>query len=353
MEDYYMKKINKYFLLAGVIFTVLLDTSTIIAKEKNDTLKTSSTTMESNNIKPNATENESLKMDRIKDSSIKIDTKSTGDNPNSNNNEMISLKIEKSNVPPFKSIENMILYAQKNYNIYDSLKVYFNLMDDNGVTAYYQIKKDGKTYYLVFYGDKAYKIESSSDYTDSLITSAFYSPSYEKLNEVILSKDNAVANLSKEYSFYKNSGEIEITQNGVNLKFNAIISDIEYNPTLECNHLIEVKNSDGETLIRQTLFAGSNYDMYVKVLDLNQDGYMDLQLLKAEGARNSMYDLYVYDKDKNIFVKVDIGNETLSTIEMRKGYICNWLAGNPELGNVTYYVIEGNKLVKKDGVHID
>lgn len=395
------KKLRKHFLLGCIIFIVILGTTVLIAK-KNATLSVNYAATKNNT---NENKNKTLTTDETEDNNIKIDTTSMGDSFKTNgvngdeslalqnNNEIIaygnhffeysnyniiskidntdsvdfkleandpdsffgkeiSLKIKQSSVTPFKSVENMISYAQKKYNTYDSLKVYFNLTEDTGVTAYYEIQKDKKAYYLVFYGDKAYEIESSSSYTNLKISSSFDKPSYEQIKEVI-SNQNTAVNLVKKYSFYKNSGIIEILQNAANLKFTAVISAIENNSALEGNYVIEVKNSTGETLISSTLFAGSDYDAFIKVLDLNGDGYMDLQILKVEGARNNSYDLYLYDKSNHNFIKVDIGDEMLSTIEMKQGYICNWSADNGELGTVTYYVIEGNRLVKKDGVHIE
>lgn len=399
------KKLRKHFLLGCIIFIVLLGTTVLISKKnatlfvnyaatksngnenKNKTLTTDETVETvDNNIKIDTTSmGESLKTNGVNgdeslglqnnneiiaygnhffeysnyniisksDNTDSVDFKLEANDPDSFFGKEISLKIKKSSATPFKSVENMISYAQKNYNAYDSLKVYFNLTEDTGVTAYYEIQRDKKAYYFVFYGDKAYEIESSSSYTNLKISSSFDKPSYEQINEVISNQKTGAANLVKKYSFYKNSGIIEILQNAANLKFTAVIRLIEYNPELEGNYVIEVKNSTGETLISSTLYAGSDYDAFIKVLDLNGDGYMDLQILKSEGIRNNSYDLYLYDESIHNFIKVDIGDEILSTIEMKQGYICNWSADNDALGTVTYYVIEGNKLVKKDGVHIE
>lgn len=237
------------------------------------------------------------------------------DDTNTYSNEEITLKITESNKSSFESTENMVTYAKEVYNAYDNLKAFYNIKDDYGVTAYYQVEKDGKAYYLVFYTDKVYEIESTSSSIGTEITSSFHEPSYEQVNEEILSENTVLANVEREYSYFENRAKIEIIQSKSKEKLIVEIG------TIENEHTIEVKNSDGKVLVSSQLYGDNFYRSFVQVLDLNRDSYVDLQILKTQGTRNNEYDLYVYNEDTNDFTKIDIGNNLLSNIEIRDGYI--------------------------------
>lgn len=267
------------------------------------------------------------------------------DNISAYSNEEITLKITKSNKSSFESTENMVAYVKEVYNACDNLKVFYNIKDDYGVTAYYQIEKDGKAYYLVFYTDKAYEIESTSSLIGTEITSSFHEPSYEQVNEEILSENTVLANVESEYSYFENRAKIEIIQSKSNEKLIVEIG------TVENEHTIEVKNSDGKVLVSSQLYGDSFYRSFVQVLDLNGDSYVDLQILKTQGTRNNEYDLYVYNEDMNDFTKIDIGNNLLSNIEIRDGYIYNSTNDSPNIDEGEYFLIEGDKLVEKDEVN--
>lgn len=262
------------------------------------------------------------------------------DDTNTYSDEEITFKITESNKSSFESTENMVAYAKEVYTAYDNLKVFYNIIDDYGVTAYYQVEKDGKAYYLVFYTDKAYEIESTSSLIGTEITSSFHEPSYEQVNEDILSENLVLANVKREYRYFENRAKIEIFQSKSKEK---IIVEVG---TVENEHTIEVKNPDGKVLVSSQLYGDNFYRLFVQVLDLNGDDYVDLQILKTQGTRNNEYDLYIYNEDMNDFIKIDIGNHLLSNIEIRDGYIYNYTNDSPDIGEGEYFLIEGDKLVK-------
>lgn len=270
---------------------------------------------------------------------LKLDVTSTY------SDEEITLKIKESSKSSFESIEKMVTYAKEVYNACDNLMAFYNIKDDYGVTAYYQVEKDGKAYYLVFYTDKAYEIESTSSLIGKEITSSFHEPSYEQVNKDILSEDLVLANVERQYSYFENRATIKIIPSETQKE--KIIVEIG---TIENEHTIEVKNSDGKVLVSSQLYGDNFYHSFVQVLDLNQDGYVDLQILKTQGTRNNEYDLYVYNEDINDFTKIDIGNYLLSNIEIRNGYIYNYTNDSPNIGEGEYFLIEGDTLIKKDEV---
>ncbi len=146
-----------------------------------------------------------------------------------------------------------------------------------------------------------------------------------------------------EYTEFENGARINFTQNVSKEKFTVDIKTVEY------EHTIEVKNSDCEILINSQLFGNNFYPDFVKVLDLNVDGYLDLQIMHGQGTRNNDYKLYIYNAGTNDFIKIDSDNYLLSTVEVRNGYIYNWTNETPEIRYPEYFLIEGNKLVKKGG----
>ena len=146
-----------------------------------------------------------------------------------------------------------------------------------------------------------------------------------------------------EYTEFENGAKINFTQNISKEKLSVDIKTVEY------EHTIEVKNSDGKILISSQLFGDNFYPDFVKVLDLNVDGYLDLQIMHGQGTRNNDYKLYIYNAGTNDFIKIDSDDYLLSTVEVRNGYIYNWTNETPEIRYPEYFLIEGNKLVKKGG----
>lgn len=254
----------------------------------------------------------------------------------------ITLKISESNKHPFENIESMIEDAKGIYDKCDNINVYYNINDSYGITSCYQIEKDNKAYYLVFCNDISYEIESTSSLIMQEMLASFNYLSYEQKNEDVLSEYIVLANIEKEYFYYKEKAKIEIIQSCSKEKFTVEIT------SNKSNHTIEVKNSEGKNIISSEFFGDNFYDSFVKALDLNGDGYADLQVLKAQGIKNNEYELYIYNGDENNFIKLDIGNYMISHIEVHDGYIYNWVKDGPDIIEPERFLIQGDKLIKQD-----
>ena len=261
----------------------------------------------------------------------------------------ITIEVKEVYNKKFASEKEMINYVRELYSGYDKLSIYYNIDDKNGLVDYYKVEMDGKAKYGVFYTEKAYEIESSSAFIRTEIFSSFYIPCYEEINEEILENDIPIAHIESKYTYFEDKAEMKITQTKSNDEFTVKIYAIETS-----YYTLEVKDSNGDILFTAQIPRYSYpafYYSFVKVLDLNGDGHGDLQILRDSSPRNDIYDIYVYNEDTNSFIKIDIGDEMLSNIEVREGYIYNWISGYDE-GTAQYFVIEGDKLVKVDEVHM-
>ncbi len=228
-----------------------------------------------------------------------------GDNGSLSSDEEFSFSIKESNRPQLKSIDDMIVYAESFFKNYDDLKVFYDISDDYGMVGFFfffnnhEKNTNKQANYLIFYPNKTYEIENTSIFIMSSIYSNSYEPSYEHEYKEFSSENATLANMEGKYFYSENKAEITVTQSKTNTKhFIEIISN-------ETGHTIEVKNSDGQVLIHSMVVGDDCYNEFIKVSDLNGDGYGDLEIMSAQGARNNVYNGYIYNQDNNDFT--DIG----------------------------------------------
>lgn len=114
----------------------------------------------------------------------------------------------------------------------------------------------------------------------------------------------------------------------------------------EYTYFFTVKNEKGNTLLSLNTHASYHGDVF-KILDLNMDGYADIQFITAEGTMNSVHDFFLWDADAMNFVKAECEDELLFTeIEVQEDYLKLWGRNSASSGIITKYKWEGNKLVK-------
>ena len=95
-----------------------------------------------------------------------------------------------------------------------------------------------------------------------------------------------------------------------------------------------------------TQASSFNEDMVIKFLDVNMDGYADIQLLEEEGVKNNSYALYVWDDSDMTFVKVRC-DEMLSYFEVHDGYLVNWVKEDSRSGIIQKLIWDKNTLIKE------
>lgn len=114
----------------------------------------------------------------------------------------------------------------------------------------------------------------------------------------------------------------------------------------EYTYYFTVKNEGGEDLLSLTTYASYYGDVF-KILDLNMDGYADIQFITAEGTMNSVYDFYLWDNAARNYVKAECDEELLFVdLKADKDYLQLWGRNSGGSGVIERYKWEGNKLVK-------
>ena len=130
--------------------------------------------------------------------------------------------------------------------------------------------------------------------------------------------------------------EYDVTQGKDGTKYSAelIYEDYDYYFTL--------KNVKGENLLTLTTY-GEFCDV-LNFIDVNMDGYADIQFLEQPGTWNNSYALYTWDDTAQNFAKVQC-DEMLSSIVVYDGYILNWQKEDIGSGAVQTLVWDQNTLI--------
>lgn len=114
----------------------------------------------------------------------------------------------------------------------------------------------------------------------------------------------------------------------------------------EYTYYFTIDDEGGQNLLSLSTQAPYYGDVF-KILDLNMDGYADIQFLIAEGTMNSIYDFYIWDASVRDFVKVECDDELLfRELEVCDGYLQFWGMNDGSSGVIEKYKWDGNKLVK-------
>ncbi len=122
-------------------------------------------------------------------------------------------------------------------------------------------------------------------------------------------------------------------------------AEIKYD-SKEYTYVFTLNNEKGTTLLSLNTYASYYSDVF-KILDLNMDGYADIQFITGEGTMNSVYDFFLWDAGAMKFVKAECDEELLFTeLEVNKDYLQLWGRNSASSGVVTKYKWDGNRLVK-------
>lgn len=242
--------------------------------------------------------------------------------------------------PNFLDMESIQSYIADMYPNYEKIKIYSNVTDDSGISNLYIITEGEMERYVVCYRDECYLIESDVD--EIYLLESYPSEYYEVQNQRI---ECANSNITKVYvtTTYKENefekAEYDITQGKDGTKhFGELSRD------MELQYHFTLKNDKGESLLKLST-NGDFYDV-IKILDVNMDGYADIQFLDEAGALNNSYSLYVWDDSAKNFVKVNY-DEMLSHFEVHDGYLKNWVKQDADSGVIQKLVWHKNTLIKE------
>lgn len=241
----------------------------------------------------------------------------------------------------FLDTKSMVAYISDMYPNYDKIKIYNNVTDDSGIINLYIVSEGDQMKYIVYYEDASYLIESDVD--EVYLLKNYPSEYYEMHNQKIECVNSNITNVIETITYNKNEfvkAEYVITQGKGGTKYSAELGrdeEYQYNFTLR-------DEKDSQLL---TLYTYGEFDEVIKILDVNIDGYADIQFLNEPGTMNNSYDLYVWDENIQNFVKVRC-DEMLSNFEVHNGYLKNWQKGSANSGVIQKLVWKNNYTLIKE-----
>ena len=249
---------------------------------------------------------------------------------------IVMRKMEKQD---FSDTESIAAYLRELSPNYERIDIYDDVADDSGIIGLYSITGGGITNYIVHYTDACYFIESDYSYLDLNLFESYPEENYQEDRQKIECADSFITDVNQTVYYHEEEFEradYDITQGKDGTKYSAqlIGEKEEYHFTLQ--------NANDENLLTLSTY-GSFYDV-IKFIDVNMDGYADVQFLEEPGTWNNSYALYVWDDSTQSFVKVQC-DEMLSTIDVYDGYVLNWQKEDIESGVVQKLVWDGNTLV--------
>ena len=150
------------------------------------------------------------------------------------------------------------------------------------------------------------------------------------------------SNVSLDEENKLEKAEYKIIQGKDGTKYSA---ELSYD-SKEYLYNFTINNESGINLLSLSTYA-SYYGAVFNILDLNMDGYADIQFLTAEGTMNSVYDFYLWDAAAMNFVKAECDDELLFIeLKVYEDYLQLWGRNNASSGAIVKYKWIGNKLVK-------
>jgi hypothetical protein len=241
----------------------------------------------------------------------------------------------------FLNKESIISYLSDMSPNYEKIRIYNNVTDDSGIISSYIVTGGGQTKYVVCYRDACYLMESNNSSLDAYIFKKLsIEPNYEAYKQKVKCANSFTAYVNETISYDDNKAEYDIIQSKDGKKYSAELSrhkEYQYHFTL--------KNEKGENLLTLSTHASDINDV-IKILDLNMDGYADVQFLEQAGTMNNSYALYVWDDTAQNFVKVKC-DKTLSYFEVHDGYLQNWVKESANSGVIQKFVWDKNTLKKE------
>lgn len=112
----------------------------------------------------------------------------------------------------------------------------------------------------------------------------------------------------------------------------------------EYSYCFELKDASGSQL--QKIEWQTHFENYPQFMDLNQDGYLDMQIVIDSAPSYDIKQLYVWDASQKQFQEVQC-DETIGEIEIVEGYLKNWVHNGSNKYVYQELAWEGTTLVKQ------
>ncbi|KPV61220.1 hypothetical protein QJ48_01055 [Paenibacillus sp. A3] len=293
--------------------------------------------------------------------SINFDEYHIVSDTSSDDNETFILEIDKGKVQPkthmtitiraikkqdFLNTENIVSYLSDMSPNYEKIRIYNNVTDDSGIISLYSVTGGGLTNYVVCYRDACYLVESDYSILKVYLFKNNPTANYMVNKLKIECANSFTTNVNQTIYYNKNKFEkakYDIVQGNGGTKYSA---ELSYD-NKEYISNFTLKNEKGENLLTLSTDASGSKEDTIKFLDVNMDGYADIQFLEEEGTMNNRYALYVWDDSAKNFVKVKC-DEMLSYFEVHDGYLQNWQKESANSGVIQKLVWKNkNTLIKE------
>jgi hypothetical protein len=218
--------------------------------------------------------------------------------------------------------ESIRLYLVEMMPNYENIRIYNNIIENSEMKYLSVISDDGKTFCIVSFGDSTYLIDSDLKYVEDYIFNTVDNiPNYEEIKQNVEGANSFSASIHEIIDYETDSIKYEIIQGKNNKKYSAELND--FGELKRSNFIL--KDDDNKNMLDITLGEGG--PDVITFIDVNLDGYVDIQALDEPIGNDSTYNLYVWDESVNNFVKVKCDTE-ISSFEVYDGYLLDWVTGN-------------------------
>jgi len=254
-------------------------------------------------------------------------------------------KADNDNIKTFKGAKK---YFDKTIE-YSRLTNYDNIVDASGITKMYAaIGEEGeRSYYICFYQNEAYIIETKDKYLTMELVKEDISDFVKNVVYVdkIESKGKIEKKVIENVSQQSGKADYEMFSTKGSLEYKAKLNIKKLKKGKE-KYQYSYKVYDRKDKQLQELEWKSTALIYPKFLDLNQDGSVDLQVAVDQTPGYDINQLYVWNAKKQCYQKV-IYAGVLAEIEVKDGYLLNWVRSGTEGYVIEKLQWDGNKLIKE------
>lgn len=251
----------------------------------------------------------------------------------------MTIKVREIERKDFSDNISIVSYLSGMSPNYEKIRIYNNVTNDSEIISLYNVTGDGMTNYIVCYKDACYLVESDYSILEIYLFKNNPKANYEVNNLKIECANSFITNVNETIYYNKNKFDkaiYDIIQGKGGTKYSA---ELNFDNEEYINNFT-LKNEEGDNLLTLSAEAsGYNEDSAIKFLDVNMDGYVDIQFLEEEGTLNNSYALYVWDDSAKKFIKVKF-NEMLSHFEVHNGYLQNWIKESENSGVIQKLVWE-------------
>jgi hypothetical protein len=244
----------------------------------------------------------------------------------------------------FSNIEKIISYLSERMPQYEKIEIYNNINDDSGISSLYVVQKGRQTKYTICYKNVYYLMESDNYRAiDPCLFRDCPEVTYTVNNLKIACSDSFAVYVNKIVSF--EDRKFKRAKYNIFQGKNGITHYAELSLDQRNQYHFTLKNEKDENLLTLSTHA-LYFNSVIGILDINRDGYADIQFLEEEGTVHNGYALYVWDELTKKFVKVKC-DEPISNLEVYDGYLLNRIIEDVESGIEQKLVWDKNTLIKE------